>query len=108
MKKVKEFCKENKKEIITTACVIGLAIIGVNVLTKKNVITDYGDLGGILYRPSDNKIIGLEEAKAILELNANNSTKYAIFREGGNPNDYMCIELSKRTIDTYVEFGKIH
>ncbi len=108
MKKIKEFCKENKKEIIITTCTIGLAIIGVNIITKKNINTDNGNLAGIFYNPNNDKIIGLEEVKEILERNANNSTKYAIFREGGNPNDYMCIELGKHQIDACVKFGKLH
>ena len=40
----------------------------------------------------------LERVKEILDLNANNAAKFAIFREGLDPNAFACIKFDSNLI----------
>ena len=99
--KLKKFWKDHKEEILVYTAIIGGTVVGI-VLTKKiyngckrKVLKDL-HLNGkswISWTPRDGSI-NLERVKEILDLNVNNASRYAIFREGTNPEDYKCILLS--------------
>lgn len=99
MKKVVKFCKEHKKGLLVTGCLIGATVVGVKIgikVGKRNVV----DLTGrnvISWKPGK-EIINLDRVKEILDLNANSSAMFAIFREGVDPNAYVCIELNNTTL----------
>lgn len=96
--KIKKVWAEHKKEIIIGAVIVGG--VATVLITKKATIT-----GGmekmkgwkyIAWEPQPEKgFMTLERAKEILDLNANNAAKFAIFREGPNPAEYVCIMLDK-------------
>jgi len=96
MNKVKELWTNHKRELVIAGCIIGGVIVATIITQKmsKKAI----DLTGeclIHWKPSDEpKFINLEQVKEILDLNATNSSMYAIFREGADPNAYQCILLT--------------
>ena len=47
--------------------------------------------------------INLERVKELLDLNADNNEMFAIFREGPNPKDYVCIRLSDNVVTEAIE-----
>jgi hypothetical protein len=82
MNKVKEFYAKHKKKIIIGGCVVGGAIIG-SLITKGRFKMKYGDLRGkmgIIWEP-ENKFIYLEKAKEILDLNVDNASRFAIYKQ---------------------------
>lgn len=95
--KVKEFCKKHEKAIAVVGGVVGIAI-GVVVYKRLNTkkvadVTELVDLSIITWKTTEEKHISLEEVKAILDATANNSHRFAIFREGSIPSQYVCISL---------------
>ena len=98
MKNIKEFCKKHKKEIIFTSCLVGAVVIGVLVKGQhKKKLIELAGKNVITWTPG-NSFINLEKVKEILDLNANNSELFAIFREGPDPNAYVCILLSDNVL----------
>jgi len=98
MKRVKEFCKNHKKELVVIGGVIVGAVVGAIIykhLGTKSV--DYAGKNVISWTPG-NTFINLERVKEILDLNANNSEMFAIFREGPDPNAYACVLLSENVV----------
>lgn len=92
--KVKEFWRKHKTKI----CVIGGAtIVGtvVFLITKdsKYMLNAKGKKA-IIWDDINNGFMDIERVKAILDANKDNSSKFAIFREGPNPNEYVTILLS--------------
>jgi hypothetical protein len=103
--KIKKFWKEHKEEILIGTTIIGGTVVGV-ILTKKlykacrmNILKELNLEGKstISWTPRDS-FMNLERVKEILDLNANNSSSFAIFREGPKPEDYVCILLSKDVV----------
>lgn len=100
MKSVKEFYKKYREPILITGCVVCTAVAAV-ILTKAHVIGKIERLDrgkSILKWRSPGEFMNLERVKEILDLNANNTEKFAIFREGPNPEDYICILVDKNVV----------
>ncbi len=106
MKKgIKEFWNEHKKGLLIGAAVAGGVVASAILIRKgvaKNVLEKIGAEGTnrlIAWNSlEDEKLVNLERVKEILDLNANNSAAFAIFREGPNPEGYGLIALSKGLI----------
>jgi phage host-nuclease inhibitor protein Gam len=99
MKNIKQFCKEHKKELILTGVVVGAVVTGLLVKgrSKKNLI-DVTGKNAITWVPGPG-FMNLERVKEILDLNANNTESFAIFREPGNAMDqYTCVLLSDNVV----------
>lgn len=94
--KGKQFVKDHKVEIIVGGCMLAAGVvIGVKLNAKTNAkfIAIGKSLKGkewISWKPSTG-FMEFERAKKVLELNADNNAKYAIFREGTDPSKYLCI-----------------
>lgn len=99
MKKLKEIWKDHKKDILIIA---GGTLLGTGIVLGGKYLIDHGycvNMAGkdvISWTPNPNAgSMNLERVKEILDLNADNASQYAIFREGPNPNEYVCIILSE-------------
>ena len=92
--KVKEFWRKHKTRI----CIIGgIIVVGtvVFLITKdsKYKLNTKGKKG-ILWNDVDNGFMDIERVKELLEANKDNSSSFAIFREGPNPTEYAAVLLS--------------
>ena len=99
MKSIKEFYKKYKEPILLTGCLVGAAVIAV-ALTNSHVAKKLSIIEGLnvlKWKPTDT-FMNLERAKEILDLNANNSERFAIFRDGTIPEDYVCITISDNVV----------
>ena len=99
--KIKKVWAEHKTEIIISTVVIG-GIVGVLVGKKWKLVKakDFIDLTGkkvISWKPG-NGVMTLDEVKTILDANINTSAPFAIFREGPNPADFICITFPNAPI----------
>jgi hypothetical protein len=96
MKSIKTFWEDNKKKIVV-GTIIGVSATAV-ILTRKYYKGNFNLLpkgvSFISWKPSG-KFITLEDAKAALELNANNQESFAIFKDGCN---YIGLVLSDNVI----------
>jgi hypothetical protein len=98
MSNVKEFCKKHKKGIILTGVVAGV-VIGAIAKTKFNKrFIDVAGKNWITWKSGNTGYMDLERVKEILDLNANNSEPFAIFRAPSGPTDYTCIQLSENLV----------
>lgn len=92
--KVKEFWRKHKTKI----CVVGGTIVVGTVIFLITKDSKYKlDLKGkkaITWKDEDNGFMDIERVKAILDANKDNSSRFAIFREGPNPNEYVAIMMS--------------
>ena len=92
--KIKKVWSEHKTEIIIGAIVVGgvITIIasGKWKLVKSKEIVDLAGKKVISWKPG-NGVLNLDEVKKILEANMTTSAPFAIFREGPNPADFVCI-----------------
>lgn len=92
--KVKEFWRRHKTRI----CIIGGTIVVgtvVFLITKDSKYRpNLKGKKGIFWDDVDHGFMDIEKVKAILDANKDNSSKFAIFREGPNPNEYVTILLS--------------
>ena len=91
---VKEFWRKNKKRIFIIG---GTIVVGTVVfLISKESVHWLNTKGkkGILWKDEDNSFMDIERVKAVLDANKDNSSRFAIFREGPNPNEYVTILLS--------------
>lgn len=97
MKNIKQFCKEHKTLLIGGGLIIGGTIISLLALKKTLKLNEaFADLAGqnvISWKPPTN-CTTLERVNEVLELNKNNNSCFAIFREGPNPLDYAVILMS--------------
>jgi hypothetical protein len=100
MKNIKEIWRDHKLGIvagigIATSVVIG--IIAVAIISKQEYNNETKRLTegkNVISWTPNNKFMNLERVKEILDLNADNASQFAIFREGPDPNAYACILLS--------------
>lgn len=97
LKKGKAFLKDHRKEIIVVSCIAGGIIIGAvaNQLANKKLLElgkMYVGKYTISWVPGEG-FMSLERVKSILDANADNSSSFAIFREGLNPKDYTVISI---------------
>ena len=94
--------KDHQKEIVITGCVVAGIITGVIIrkrFDKKWVDFAKGFNGkSMISWTWKNSFIDLERVKEILDANVNNSESFAIFREGPDPNAYVCVLLSDDVI----------
>ena len=103
--KVKKFWEDHKWEVISVTLIVGGAVVGTLAAKSiykectKKVLKDLNLEGKaiISWTPNDS-FMNLERVKEILDLNANNSSSFAIFREGPRPEDYACILLSNDVV----------
>ena len=100
MTSIKEFYKKYREPILITGCVVCTAVAAV-ILTKAHVIGKIERLDrgkSILKWGTPDSFMSLERSKEILDLNANNSERFAIFRDGSIPEDYVCITISDNVV----------
>lgn len=100
MKNIKQIWKDHKTEIVIGGLLLTGVIISIVVASKigtKNVM-DLPRKNVISWTPDD-KFMNLERVKELLDLNANNSESFAIFREGLISTDYSFITLSDNIVD---------
>ena len=94
-KKIKKFWEDHKLAIClvggTVAITTGL-YLHLNSNTRKAVAELKGK-SVLFWEPNKdpNKILTLERVKEILDLNKDNLSQFAIFREGSNPMEYIVI-----------------
>jgi hypothetical protein len=83
MKNLKELYRDHKKEILLVSCgLTGVAIaIAGNQLRKRYVLVDLAEKSVITWKP-DNKFVNLETVKRVLELNKDNTSVFAVVKEG--------------------------
>lgn len=95
MNKFKTFCKEHEKEIYFIGGVTIAVVVG-TILIKRSgrTMIDITGKQAITWPNEDKTFMNLERVKEILELNKNNSSKFAIFREGSDPEKYVAIVMS--------------
>ena len=95
--KIKKVWSEHKTEIIVGAVVVGGVICA--IVAKKHIVNFKG-MKVIGWDPNqkDAGLMTLEEIKRILDLNANNTASFAIFREGLDPNAFACIKFDSNLI----------
>lgn len=91
-KKIKRFWDDHKLAI----CIVGgsAAIAATLYLNRdKRKLMDITGKAAISWVPSHDpdKVLNLERVKEILDLNKDNLSQFAIFREGANPSDYTLI-----------------
>ena len=95
---IKKVWAEHKKEIIIGAVVVG-GIATVLITKKMTIASGMEKMKGwktIGWKPDPSKgTMNLDRVKELLDLNAANTAQYAIFREGPNPAEYVCIMLDK-------------
>lgn len=98
MEKIKNFWNEHKVQI----CVIGgVIVVGTVIyLVTKNSKYKLDTKGKkvIWWKDIDNGFMDIERVKDILDANNDNSSAFAIFREGPNPAEYSVIMLSDDVI----------
>lgn len=110
--KGKKFIKDHKYEIIAGATIAAAGVaVGMIISGKLNGrLIELGKRvdgkGCLTWFESDNGFMNLDTVKAVLEANAENNSRFAIFRDGLNtPNDYICI-CSPKDGFIYPELGE--
>ena len=104
MKKLKDIWKENKAKImIVGSGVVGSVVVVITtavLLHQKGSVKIPNGAKCISWVPTkyDGTMMNLERVKDILEANKDNSSMFAIFREGPNPNEYVTILLDNTVI----------
>lgn len=93
MKKLKDFWEENKAKILIVGG--GVVVITTAVLLhQKGGVKLPKNAKCISWVPTKyDGTMNLERVKEVLEANKDNSSMFAIFREGPNPNEYVTILL---------------
>ena len=93
---MKNLWKDHKKEIIggTVILVIGIAV---GIAIHKKMVPNYTGKKVLSWVPAKGAL-DLETVKKVIDLNATNDAAYAIFREGPNPADYICIFLDDKLV----------
>jgi len=101
MKNIKTLYKDHKQKIILGSKIVGVAVIGAIAYTlgSKRKVEDLHEGKDMLWWTPTNNFINLEKVKEVLDLNANNSESFAIFRNGELEIDrYACILISDNVI----------
>ena len=95
--KMQKLWKEHKVEIVMGTVIVGGVICA--IVAKKHIVNFKG-MKVIGWDPNqkDAGLMTLEEIKRILDLNANNTASFAIFREGLDPNAFACIKFDSNLI----------
>lgn len=97
MELFKRLWKEHKKEIVISGLVVIGAVAGYIIATKrmpKEVIDEFAGKAVISWDPKSGTPDSLEKVREFLALNADIHSRFAIFREGGNLDEYCIILLS--------------
>jgi len=93
---IKKFIKNHKKEIII-GTVVTISVVGLIVKIKYGKglkPVDFEGLNAITWESEQTGFMTLERVKEILDLNANNDSMFAIFKELNEPDKYLCIMLN--------------
>ena len=96
MELFKRLWKEHKKEIVISGLVVVGAVAGYIIATKR-MSKELVDLSGksvISWDPNSGSPVSLEKVREFLTLNSDMNSKFAIFREGANLDEYCIILLS--------------
>ena len=96
MELFKRLWKEHKKEIVISGLVVIGAVTGYIIVTKR-MSKDLVDLSGkavISWDPNSGSPVSLEKVREFLTLTSDMNSKFAIFREGTNLDEYCIILLS--------------
>ena len=98
MKKLKDFWEENKARILIVGG--GVVVITTAVLLhQKGGVKLPKNAKYISWVPTKyDGTMNLERVKEVLEANKDNSSMFAIFREGPNPNEYVTILLDDTVV----------
>lgn len=91
---VKEFWRKNKKRIFIVGGTIVVGTVVFLITKDSKYKLNFKDKKVIWWKDEDNSFMDIERVKAILDANKDNSSQFAIFREGPNPNEYVTIVLS--------------
>ena len=95
MELFKRLWKEHKKEVVMSGLVVIGAVAGY-IITKKHISKGFIDLTGksvISWDPNSGSPVSLEKVREFLTLNSDRNSKFAIFREGINLDEYCIILL---------------
>lgn len=100
MKNIKTFYKENKQKIVVGSYIVGAAVIGAlaYALSEATKVDNYYKSRDVISWEPKGRFINLEQVKNVLDLNADNSESFAIFREGSESDAYSCILISDNVI----------
>jgi preprotein translocase subunit SecF len=91
---VKEFWRKHKKRIFIVGGTIVVGTVVFLITKDSKYKLNFKDKKVIWWKDEDNSFMDIERVKAILDANKDNSSSFAIFREGPNPNEYVTILLS--------------
>lgn len=97
MSKFKKFWNNHKGIICFVGGGIAVATVVYLLYKQKGKIVDLSEKKVICWEPKEGSM-NLEKVKEILEANKDNSSQFAIFREGPNPTEYVTIVLSDDVI----------
>ena len=89
--KIKDFYQKHKKVIFIGTGILVVAG-GVFLFLKNRKVCERVGRAVIEWTPTG-ETMPLEKVKTILDVNAVNGSKFAIFREGPNPAEYVCLIL---------------
>ena len=96
MGKIKAFVKKHKvKFIIGGSIVVGIA--GVLIFKNRGKTLDLRGRAVITWTPSGNSV-NLDNVKEFLDVTKDDSSMFAIFREGADPTKYAIIELEEAEV----------
>lgn len=96
MELFKSLWKEHKKEVVISGLVVIGAVAGYIIATKR-IPKELVDLSGksvISWDPNSGAPVSLEKVREFLTLNSDMNSKFAIFREGANLDEYCIILLN--------------
>ena len=97
MGKVKEFWQKHKTKVYW----VGGTLVAVGAATwlilKDRTFMEITGRHGLAWDPPTGSM-NLEEVKSILDVNADNSAKFAIFREGLEPDKYVAIFMDDKMV----------
>ena len=93
MNKLKQFWTDHKTKILVIGGGVVVATISYALFHNRKAISEFAGENVIHWVPG-NETMNLEEVKEILELNKDNASSFAIFREGPDPSKFVTILLS--------------
>lgn len=97
MELFKRLWKEHKKEIVISGLMVIGAVAGYIIVTKrmpKEFVDDFAGKAVISWDPNSGAPVSLEKVREFLTLNSDMNSKFAIFREGTNLDEYCIILLN--------------
>ena len=96
--KVKEFWRKHKKKI----CVIGGTVVigtAIAIITKDSkYMVNLKNKNAIVWGDNDSGFMDIEGVKELLDANKDNCSRFAIFREGPEPDQYVALIMSDGVI----------